>query len=78
MEITEKQLLRVKNDLERLAKEPLEVEHLEGVIYAFGSELGTLRIWRNYNSHSRNDKTQQNFSKNLDKWYFSLELGFSA
>jgi hypothetical protein len=60
-----------------LGKEDFEIEVIGGTIYAFGSEVGTLRLFKEYNKVTRNERTDQGFSKNLQKFYFRLELRHS-
>jgi len=74
MVITESMIKRAKNDFAYIAKEAVEVEHIKGTLYVFGSELATLRLFRKYNTAKRNEKTRQAYSPNLKTWYFSLDV----
>ena len=68
--MTEQQLKRISKDLNDYAGEAVTVENIKGTIYAFGSELATLRILMKYR---RCEKARQGFSSNLETHYFSLE-----
>lgn len=50
--------------------EPVEVDEIGGVIYAFGSELATLRLLKLYRTC---ENVQHGYSSNLDKWYIAIE-----
>jgi hypothetical protein len=73
---TENQLDRLANDLGRVAKEPVTVEQISGAIYAFGSELATLRIFAKYNANGANPNTKcrVGHSVNLGKFFFSIDV----
>lgn len=64
-------LKRAKVDLERIAKEVLELDQIGGAIYAFGSELACLRLFYQYRYCG--DRVATGFSENLKTWYFRLE-----
>lgn len=64
-------LKRAKVDLERIAKEVLELDQIGGAIYAFGSELACLRLFHKYRHCG--DRVATGFSENLKTWYFRLE-----
>jgi hypothetical protein len=64
-------LNRAQIDLEKIAKETLELKELGGAIYAFGSELAVLRLFHQYR-HS-GDRAAAGFSENMKSWYFRLE-----
>jgi len=68
--ITKQQLERVTNNLERYAQEAIEVEVIKGSIYAFGSEVATLRILKHYRY---TDNAKSGYSTNLQRFYFELE-----
>lgn len=55
-----------------IAKECGEIEFGDGYITWLGSELGTLRLYREYGSQQ--DRISQGFSQNLGKHYFTLEF----
>ena len=69
------QIKRFKNEVEKHAKEKMEVEYTKGVWYAFGSELATLRLLQIYRN---TPNTRVGYSTNMGKWYFSLEPRFNA
>ena len=54
-----------------IAKELAEdIKFGDGYITWFGSELGTLRLYREYGSQQ--DRISQGFSENLKMFYFTL------
>lgn len=56
-----------------IAKELAEdIKFGDGYITWIGSELGTLRLYREYGSQQ--DRISQGFSQNLGKHYFTLEF----
>jgi hypothetical protein len=69
-----KDLTRTQRDLSSLAKEPVTVEAIGSAIYAFGSELATLRLFAQYQSSGSiyNDKARCGYSDNLKTFYFVL------
>jgi hypothetical protein len=57
------------NNFKRIAGDEIEsAEVLSGVIYAFGSELGVLRLLAGYQKNGT-----VGYSENLGTWYFSLD-----
>lgn len=50
------------------AGEQITVELVGGTLYAFGSELAMLRLYRQFCGHGR-----VGFSANLETWYFTPE-----
>jgi hypothetical protein len=65
-----RQLASVK--LNGIAKECGEIEFGDGFITWLGSELGTLRLYREYGGQQ--DRISQGFSQNLGKHFFTLEF----
>lgn len=63
---------RIKKDWEKIAGEKLDVEEMKGTVYAYGSELATLRLLKKYIKSG--DKVKADYSSNLKKFYFRLEL----
>ena len=61
------QLARTQKTWELLAKEPLKIEstYLGEFIYAFGSELACLRLYRAFNGRCR-----MAYSMEQKSWYF--------
>lgn len=55
-----------------IAKECGEIEFGDGYITWLGSELGALRLYREYGRQQ--DRISQGFSQNLGKHYFTLEF----
>lgn len=77
MQATIAQLARTERDLSAIAKEAVKVEQISAAIYAFGSELATLRIFAKYNSNGavHNAKVRCGYSENMHKcFYFVIEL----
>ena len=68
-EITDEHLKRWQKDASYYAKEPVTVEKVGNVFYAYGSELAMRRI--EYTFRGTKDLTF-GFSKNLDTWYVGL------
>ncbi len=66
--MTAAQLERIQREYSHIAGEPVEVSIIGGCLYAFASELGTLRLFRKMSSKT------QGFSENLKRHFFSLEL----
>lgn len=67
MVITPAQLKRAHDTWQRLAKEPITLEEISGVIYAFGSELAMLRL-----EHEMRVGRARH-SVNLNTWYYTTE-----
>jgi hypothetical protein len=63
------------NMFTEMAGEPVEAEKIKGVIFVFGSELATLRIFAKYqaNGSIHNPKARVGHSVNLGKFYFALD-----
>lgn len=64
--------LCLTNKLANVANEDGETTFGDGYITWLGSELGTLRLYREYGSQQ--DRISQGFSQNLGKYYFTLEF----
>jgi hypothetical protein len=64
---------RMKNDWLAIAKEEINVEYIDGAIYAFGSELAILRLFHNYSYSGDVDSIDSNYSENLKTWFFRLD-----
>jgi len=62
-------LKRMQDMWEAMAKEPIRVEFVKGFYYAYGSELATLRIYKNY-FYSK--KSYHDYNKINNEWIFSL------
>ena len=71
MNITESQLERISKDLNNYASEAVKIELINDTVYAYGSELATLRILMKYRTVER---ARQGYSENLKTHYFSLDL----
>lgn len=64
--------LYLTNKFSDIAKENGAIEFGDGYITWLGSELCTLRLYREYGSQQ--DRISQGFSQNLGKHYFTLEF----
>lgn len=71
--ITQTKIDLVQAEWSELAKEPIRVEHIGGTLYAFGSELATLRIY-----HKFRGKGRVAYSENCQSWYYSKDLEYFA
>jgi len=47
--------------------------HDMSVIYAVGSELACLRLYKRFNTIENIEKIEVNYSENLETWFFKLE-----
>ena len=65
---TPAQIARTQNEYTKIAGEPVTIEFISGTLYAFCSELGTLRLFR------KMPNMCQGYSVNLKTFYFSIEL----
>ena len=65
---TASQIARTQKEWLSIAKEPVQVEQISGALYAFGSELATLRLFRKHPSMS------QGYSANRGTFYFCIAL----
>ena len=68
--MTEAQISRLSCDWAAIAGEAITLEQIGSGVYAFGSELATLRLFRKFNS----SKATQDFSKNMNTFFFRLEI----
>lgn len=73
LKITQSQIERVSEDLEYRAGEEVEVEFMDGAFWVFGSELATLRLLKKYR---HNDNARQDYSENLESFYFVLDTQY--
>lgn len=71
VEMSDQQLEKIKKMWEIKAKEKLTIENIKGTVYAYGSELATLRLLKEYRG---NKKARADYSINQKKFYFSLEM----
>ncbi len=69
--MTEQQLKRVTLGWSIIAGESVTVENIGGTYYAYGSELGCLRLY--YAFRKCGDRAATEYSKNLSTFYFRLE-----
>lgn len=74
MTITENQASRIKSDWQKMAAESIELEITGGMIYAYCSEIAALRIAYKYPKQVFEGKAKAAFSKNMNTWFFRLEL----
>lgn len=66
--VTAEQLKRTEREYQGIAGEPVKVQVIAGTLYAFGSEVATLRLFR------KMPNMRQGFSDNLNSFYFSVDL----
>ena len=62
----------LKSDLERIAKEEITIEVIDTTIFAYCSELASLRMLKAYR---KADNADCGYSENLNTYYFTLETG---
>lgn len=76
MQATAQQLARAQRDMSAIAKEQVTVEQIGGSLYAFGSEIATLRIFAKYNANGAhpNAKARVGYSENMKSFYFNLDM----
>lgn len=55
-----------------ISKDPVDVEFIDGIYYAFTTELGALRLREAYSLSS--GSTRFGYSKNLNEWFFGLRV----
>lgn len=67
-EITTRLVKRAQSDWSDIAGESLSVEAIKAALYAFGSELGCLRLY-----HKMRGKGRVGFSQNMNSWYYELD-----
>jgi len=68
--LTEAQVLRLEKEFYKYAgdeEQSLEIESIGGVLYVFGSELATLRIFA---KRRLSIPQKVGYSENLKKWYY--------
>ena len=70
MQLGEKRFKAEAKSLARIAKEEVTAQFIDGTLYAFGSELATLRLLREYHNTPR---AKQGYSENTKTFYFRLE-----
>ena len=73
VQLTIAQQFRLHQDWTRMVGEPVMVEDVKGMIYAFGSELAVLRLFHRHMSINPSKKYRAGYSENKDSWYFSLD-----
>jgi hypothetical protein len=72
--IEEDYVKNAEKDWKKVAKEPITLEQIGGAIYAYGSELATLRLLRYYMHSIHKGKAMQDYSTNMKTFYFRLEI----
>jgi hypothetical protein len=65
---TSQMMSRLVSDWKALAGEDVSIEHIEGTLYCFCSELGALRL------HYKLTVGRVGYSQNLKTWFYALEL----
>ena len=71
---TAEQISALAAQWSKMAGEPIEIEKISGALYAFCSELGSLRLFRIYANH--NGAETQGFSEPRGCHFFRLEVEF--
>lgn len=71
MTFSTQQLDRLAADWSLTAQQPVRLEVIRDVIYAYGTELAVLRLLKVYRLVKR---AHAGFSENLGAWYFSLQV----
>ena len=66
--MTQAQHDRVQREYSHLAKENVELECIAGIIYAFGTELATLRLYKHFRG---SDRSECEWSPSLQRWFFT-------
>ena len=66
--MTPGQLARISRDYTAIAGEILQIEEIGNAVYAFGTELATLRLFR------KMPNERQGYSVNLRGYYFCVEI----
>ncbi len=69
--LNQKLIKRLKQNWAITAKEPIEIQVIKGIAYAYGSELATLRLIYSYRLTKH---AYKGYSTNLETHYFSLDL----
>lgn len=67
--------VRVEKDWSKIAKETVKVEQIGGAIYAFGSEIATLRLFHAFRKTDEN-LIHADYSVNMKTWFFRLETRY--
>lgn len=70
--MTNNEVTRAAHEFERRAGEKLTVENIGGTLYAFGSELATLRLLKAYRDCG--ERAAASYSDNRESHYFRLEF----
>lgn len=73
-EASERQLQSLKMEFERIAGrgEIEDVDQTDTAIIAFGSELGVLRLYRQYTKTNPPEKFNVDYSRPSSSWYFTI------
>jgi hypothetical protein len=73
MEATTAQIERTTREWSQIASEPVRVEQIRGAMYAYGSELACLRLYRKFNGAPN---VTSAYSANMQTWFFRVETDF--
>lgn len=71
MTLTQRQIEATQKDLENICKENVQLEVICETIYAYCSELASLRLLKAYR---KSENADAGYSENLKTFYFRLEL----
>lgn len=72
IDVTPSKLERLTQDWIAITKEPVTISVIGDAVYAFGTELATLRLLYAYRFSV--DTTDAGFSTNLNTFFFRLDL----
>lgn len=70
--MTDAQKSRLILDWKKIAGESIQVEKINGAFYAYGSEIACLRLANKFRHCG--ERAHADFSKNLNTWFFRLEI----
>lgn len=62
---------RAAREWSEIAGEPVSVEEIKGTLYAYGSELACLRLYRKWTGAKN---VTSGYSTNMKTWYFRVEV----
>lgn len=73
--MTSEQLKRLGLWWNGIASEQVEIEAIGGAVYAYGSELATLRLFKAYSYLAHTGKIAADYSVNLQTHFFRMDAG---
>lgn len=75
MQLSDAKLVQIQHHWTALADEPVTVELICDNLYAFGSELATLRLFKRFTG---NEFIRVGYSENLGTYFFVKPLGIPS